>query len=96
MCLENQNQYSSKIYSVSVQGQTESHFPSPPTVFFSHNKKDKLTTASTCDLSMRIPVCYHLDQDMFEEMLILSLKGNDGFGRVYLLSFTSYHLWLII
>ena len=59
-------------------------FPSPPIIYFSHDESNKLTTASTCDSSIILPTCYHNNQEMFEEMLVLSLKGYDGFGRLWL------------
>lgn len=41
-----------------------------------------LATSSTCDLQLRIPVMHGSNYDDFEEALILSLKGNDGFGGI--------------
>ena len=49
-------------------------------MLFLHGKK--LATASTCDLELRIPTCHGANYDDFKSDMILSLKGNDGFGGV--------------
>ena len=51
-------------------------------VVFLHNETAKFCTASTCDLHLRLPICYGEDYDAFKEALIMSLKDNDGFGAV--------------
>ena len=52
------------------------------TATFLLNPKDKFATASTCDLQLRIPTGYGNNLDAFVDAMILSLKGNDGFGGV--------------
>ncbi len=52
-----------------------------PTVSFLHDDQDTLATASTCDLSLWLPVIYD-DQIAFNEMFTLCLKGSVGFGKV--------------
>ena len=42
----------------------------------------KLASASTCDLQLRIPTVHGMNYEDFKEGLILSIKGNDGFGGV--------------
>ena len=41
-----------------------------------------LATASTCALQLRLPVCHGSDYSNFKDIMIMSLKGNDGFGGV--------------
>ena len=55
-----------------------------PTLEFLHmyNPQDILATASTCDLTLRIPVSHKEDQDSFNDKMILSLKGCSGFNTV--------------
>ena len=42
---------------------------------------EKLPTASTCSIILRIPTC-HSTYEEFAECMFLALKGNDGFGGV--------------
>ena len=49
-------------------------------VSFVHNPSRKLATASTCDLQLRLPVCQGDHYESFKQDMILSAKGNDGFG----------------
>ena len=55
--------------------------PYEPKLKFLHDDDEPLATASTCDLILRLPVKYHNDPEKFEEMMILSFKGYQGFGR---------------
>ena len=50
-------------------------------VFLGH-ESGKLSTASTCDLTLRLPTVHGEDYESFKEAMTLSLKGNDGFGGV--------------
>ena len=50
------------------------------TVTFFHNPLRKLATSSTCDLQLRLPLCHGNDYESFKKDMILSVKGNDGFG----------------
>jgi len=51
-------------------------------VTFLHGPGEKLATASTCDLQLRLPTCHQEDFASFKEAFIMSLKDNDGFGGV--------------
>ena len=59
-----------------------------PPLGFHHRPKveflyaGKFCTASTCDLQLRLPTIHGDDYQAFEEAMIMSLKGNDGFGGV--------------
>lgn len=55
-------------------------FPRKPKVSFLEGKA-RLCTSSTCDICLRLPTQY-VEYAPFEEAMILSLKGNDGFGGV--------------
>ena len=55
-------------------------FAKSPTVMFTHDPQRRLATASTCDLQLRLPVCHGTDYERFKHDIILSVKGNDGFG----------------
>ena len=57
-------------------------FSSTPKIQFIHDFGETLATASTCDLTLRTPTCYHYNADKFDDKMILSLKGHIGFGRV--------------
>lgn len=50
------------------------------TVMFLLNPQDKFATASTCDLQLRLPTGYGSNLSAFVDAMVLSLKGNDGFG----------------
>ena len=52
-----------------------------PKLTFLHGSNDTLATASTCELNLRLPVCY-TDYDQFKERMTLSFKGHGGFGLV--------------
>lgn len=52
-------------------------FPVRPCVSFLHHKQ-KLSTASTCDQALRLPI--YEDYVAFKEAMILSILGNDGLG----------------
>lgn len=43
---------------------------------------DKLPTASTCDLQLRIPIAHCEDFEAFKEWMELGILGNCGFGEV--------------
>lgn len=49
---------------------------------FLHKGDGKLATASTCDIILRLPTLHGEDYQSFKEAMIMSLKGNDGFGGV--------------
>lgn len=51
-------------------------FQASPSIDFLHN--EKFCTASTCDLTLRLPV--YIDYGDFQEAVTLSLLGHDGFG----------------
>ena len=53
-----------------------------PTVTFLHSSSARFTTASTCDLQLRLPTTYGADYDAFKEAMVMALKDNDGFGGV--------------
>ena len=53
-------------------------FPKVCSVIFLHDAK--LATASTCDLQLRLPTGHGEDFSSFQEAIILSILGNDGFG----------------
>lgn len=55
-------------------------FEKQPTISFITDSK--LASASTCDLQLRIPTVHGKNYENFKEGLILSIKGNDGFGGV--------------
>ena len=48
-----------------------------PSVSFLHHKQ-KLSTSSTCDQALRLPI--YEDYVAFKEAMILSILGNDGLG----------------
>ena len=54
-------------------------FTKKPTVVFNHDASRLLATASTCDLVLRLPVNCQ-DYQSFKSNMVLSIKGNDGFG----------------
>ena len=39
-----------------------------------------LCTSSTCDLTLRLPLAHAENYTAFKDAMIMSLKGNDGFG----------------
>ena len=55
-------------------------FAKKPTDVFVYDPLKKLTTASTCDLQLRLPLCHGTDYETFKQNMVLSIKGNDGFG----------------
>ncbi len=55
-------------------------FENTPSITFLHGEEHGLATASTCSLQLRLPTKYTENQELFEERLILSLKGHAGFG----------------
>ena len=55
-------------------------FDKHPAIAFNH--EGLLATASTCDLQLRLPVIHEPSYQNFRDALILSIKGNDGFGGV--------------
>ena len=57
-------------------------FHTKPNICFSHNSDCVLATASTCDLVLRLPTVFGNNSYKFEEMLVLSFKGYEGFGKV--------------
>lgn len=57
-------------------------FDKDPTITFNHAGNTVLATASTCDLQLRLPTIHGSIYEDFKEALILSIKGNDGFGGV--------------
>lgn len=59
-------------------------FSKVPKVTFLHSNVTtlKFCTASTCDLQLRLPTCHGEDYEAFKDAMIMSLKGNDGFGGV--------------
>ena len=52
-----------------------------PTLTFLYSLEAKFPTASTCDITLRIPTS-HKEYTVFREHMILALKSNDGFGMV--------------
>ena len=52
-------------------------FSPKPHLLFSD---DLLASASTCSLRLTLPI-QHSSYESFKEYMILSLIGNDGFGR---------------
>ena len=56
----------------------------PPLGFHPHPKlwfsEENLASASTCSLRLTLPT-NHTSYQSFKESMILSLLGNDGFGR---------------
>ena len=59
-------------------------FERKPTLTFVH---EPLATSSTCDLQLRIPIIHGSNYNKFEEALVLSMKGNDGFESVTIITF---------
>ena len=57
-------------------------FGREPKIAFLSSEDGKLATASTCDLTLRLPTVHCEDYDSFKEWMILSIKGHDGFGGV--------------
>lgn len=57
-------------------------FFSEPRIVFLGRESGKLATASTCDLTLRLPTVHGEDYESFKESMTMSLKGNDGFGGV--------------
>ena len=55
-------------------------FHTTPSIIFLHSDDEVLATSSTCSLLLRLPIKYAADPQMFEEWLVLSIKGNLGFG----------------
>lgn len=55
-------------------------FPNPLHITFSSTRV--LATASTCDLTLTLPTKFAENYEMFENQLVLSLKGHEGFGHV--------------
>ena len=55
-------------------------FHATPSIKFLHGVDKVLATASTCSLQLRLPTKYGEDYTAFESSLILSIKGNMGFG----------------
>lgn len=53
-----------------------------PKVSFLHSPTSKFSTASTCDICLRLPTCHGEDYQAFKEAMVSSLKDNDGFGGV--------------
>ena len=53
-------------------------FEITPALYF-NDGGSTLATASTCDLSLCLPL-HHTYKD-FQNSMILSIKGNDGFGN---------------
>ena len=56
-------------------------FTGTPTLVFL-DIPDKLPTASTCDLHLRIPVAHGEDFTSFKDWMELGIMGNSGFGEV--------------
>ena len=54
-------------------------FDRNPVLLFLYTQR--LPTASTCDLHLRIPARYNTYKD-FKDAMVLGLKGHDGFGGV--------------
>ena len=50
-------------------------------LYFLYPFSAKLPTASTCDMTLRIPTS-HDEYSVFKEYMILGIKGNDGFRVV--------------
>ena len=60
-------------------------FELQPSLTFNHQKGKLATilaTASTCDLQIRLPTIHGPNYASFRDAMILSIKGNDGFGGV--------------
>ena len=53
-------------------------WPKKPTLEFLHDNTI-LPTSSTCSLILRLPIV-HTSSEMFKNAMVLSIKGNDGFG----------------
>ena len=51
-------------------------------ITFLHDPVAKFATSSTCDLKLRLPTSHGSNYESFKEGMILSFKGNDGFGGV--------------
>ena len=67
-----------------------------PKLTFLRGSNDTLATATTCELNLRLPVCY-TDYDQFKERMTLSFKGHGGFGLIdtndtyHVFSITKHH-----
>ena len=53
-------------------------FNKPLTVSFLVGEEEPFATASMCDLQLRLPS----DYNSFADAMVLSFKGNNGFGGV--------------
>ena len=51
-----------------------------PKILFQHFFGKTLATTSTCQLTMILSVAHGNNYNKFKQDLILSFKGNDGFG----------------
>eukprot|EP00731_Ephydatia_muelleri_P032653 Em0024g197a len=51
------------------------------TITFNHGS-DRLPTASTCSLEIRLPTCHGEDYGSFKDAMVLALKCHDGFGQL--------------
>jgi len=56
-------------------------FDKEGSVTFLHGPGEKLATASTCYLQLRLPACHKKDF-LFKEAFVMSVEDNDGFGSV--------------
>lgn len=57
-------------------------FSGKPKLVFLETPTEKLPTASTCDLHLRIPTVHGDSFNAFKEWMELGILGNSGFGEV--------------
>ena len=57
-------------------------FSGKPKLVFLETPTEKLPTASTCDLHLRIPTVHGDSFNAFKEWMELGILGNCGFGEV--------------
>ena len=56
-------------------------FVETPTLTFLYAESSTLPTASTCDITLRLPTT-HVEYGPFKQYMLLGIQGHDGFGGV--------------
>ena len=54
-------------------------FTETPTLTFLYSESSPLPTASTCDITLRLPTT-HMEYGQFKQYMLLGIQGIDGFG----------------
>ena len=72
-------------------------FGKKPTAVFIHDNIQRLATASTCDLQLRLPVCHESDYESFkQDTFCLSKEMMVLVDRNYQFVFATFHGLLIL